>query len=189
MSLGSYHPKGSDPSANHACRTAEAENRSCPVPVAIFVNIITFPFPTRPKHVATMRVERARSLLIRADPLGVRGPVQAHFGNRKQTYTIGVVVPPNLGRDEPNGFSERAPSFQALWSFSGDVRRVSRVINTTYLPTYLPLLVIMNQKLKSRYHPLGTGFNGGVEKILRIAVVRVVKEVGRETTWTLCFSS
>ncbi|KAJ7829919.1 hypothetical protein B0H14DRAFT_2593671 [Mycena olivaceomarginata] len=59
----------------------------------------------------------------------------------------------------------------ALWSFSGDVRRVSRVINTTYLPTYLPLLVIMNQKLKSRYHPLGTGFNGGVEKILRIAVV------------------
>jgi hypothetical protein len=47
----------------------------------------------------------------------------------------------------------------------------------------------MNKKLKSRYHSSGTGFNGGVEKILRIAVVRVVKEVGRETTWTLCFSS
>ncbi|KAJ6512829.1 hypothetical protein C8R45DRAFT_1067971 [Mycena sanguinolenta] len=35
MSLGSYHPKGSNPPANHACRTAVAENRSCPVPVAI----------------------------------------------------------------------------------------------------------------------------------------------------------
>ncbi|KAJ7729280.1 hypothetical protein B0H14DRAFT_2640462 [Mycena olivaceomarginata] len=35
MYLGSYNPKGSNPPANHACRTAEAENRSCPVPVAI----------------------------------------------------------------------------------------------------------------------------------------------------------
>ncbi|KAJ7792399.1 hypothetical protein B0H14DRAFT_3499294 [Mycena olivaceomarginata] len=35
MYLGSYNPKGSNPLANHACRTAEAENRSCPVPVAI----------------------------------------------------------------------------------------------------------------------------------------------------------
>ncbi|KAJ7888728.1 hypothetical protein B0H13DRAFT_2666329 [Mycena leptocephala] len=35
MSLGSYHPKGSKSPANHACRTAEAQNRSCPVGVAI----------------------------------------------------------------------------------------------------------------------------------------------------------
>jgi hypothetical protein len=35
MYLESYNPKGSNPLANHACRTAEAENRSCPVPVAI----------------------------------------------------------------------------------------------------------------------------------------------------------
>ncbi|KAJ7920466.1 hypothetical protein B0H13DRAFT_2319366 [Mycena leptocephala] len=35
MSLGSYHPKGSNAPANHVCRTAETHNRSCPVGVAI----------------------------------------------------------------------------------------------------------------------------------------------------------
>ncbi|KAJ7687461.1 hypothetical protein B0H14DRAFT_2653842 [Mycena olivaceomarginata] len=42
MYLGSYNPKGSNPLANHACRTAEAENRSCPVPVAIWTVFPTF---------------------------------------------------------------------------------------------------------------------------------------------------
>jgi hypothetical protein len=32
----------------------------------------------------------------------------------------------------------------------------------------------MDQKLKSRYRPSGTGLNGRVEKILRIAALRIV---------------
>ncbi|KAJ7829783.1 hypothetical protein B0H14DRAFT_2366334 [Mycena olivaceomarginata] len=38
MCLGSYHPNGPFPNANHACRSSGAEIRSCPVPVAILVS-------------------------------------------------------------------------------------------------------------------------------------------------------
>jgi hypothetical protein len=40
MCLGSYHPNGPFPKANHACRSSGAEIQSCPVPVAIRPSVL-----------------------------------------------------------------------------------------------------------------------------------------------------